>query len=119
MSYSSSLQQIVWILVAILGQGTLITAAILLMRGRGAGPWLILSGSVIGLGGSVANQLLVILAVSNFSSMVKFMAPVSALATLGWLTTCAGVLILAFQHRALVTRNQELESILRNQSEIR
>ena len=114
MSAFPSLQQFAWMLFGILGHGTLLAAAILFLRGRGAGPWMLLIGSIIGLVGGVTSNVLsfAMMVSSSPGWSVQILHAVSALASFGWLLTCAGVLVIAFQFRALVTRNQELESIL-------
>ena len=113
MSNTPSLQHLVWLMISILGHGALIAAAIVLLRGRGVAPWLILFGAIIGLVGGAGGNILSMLSTTiGFSRSFQIITAISSLGALGWLIVCAGVLILAFPHRALVTRASELESIL-------
>ena len=108
MSYS--LSYLIWPLLSLLLGGLQITAAVFLLRERGWGPWLMLIGSGIAVGGSVAFRIMVLVMTS--SNKVQVYTAVSSLTTLGSLLFGIGLLLHALQRRAQGNRIAELEAIL-------
>jgi hypothetical protein len=108
MSYS--LYTWIWPLTALLFGGLQITAATLLLRERGSGPWLMLIGGGMTLTIHVAVPL-----VSRFQNSFNSYPAIfvlTAFATLGSLLFGIGLLLHALQRRGLGNRIAELEAIL-------
>ncbi|MES2921518.1 MAG: hypothetical protein V4819_08230 [Verrucomicrobiota bacterium] len=99
----------IWPLIALLIGGLQITAAVLLLREHGSGPWLMLIGGGMTVTGHVA------IAVARFGSSFNAYPAIRALgsfATLGSLLFGIGLLLHALRRRALGNRIAELEAIL-------
>lgn len=108
-----SLASIIWPLTALLIGGLQITAAALLLRERGNGPWLMLIGgviSVLGRLGQFAIQIVGTALASDFS--YSTILSLSSFSTLGTLLFSIGLLLHALRRRALGSRIAELEAIL-------
>ena len=109
--------QILWIIVTVLGHALMIaTAALLLPRARGAAPWLMLVSAIASLLTSVGSQILYMNIDWSKSGSQQLPMLFSAASTCFWLLYLCGVLMLAFQHRSLLSRLGELETILRDLS---
>ena len=96
-------------LISLLLGGLQITAAVLLLRERGCGPWLMLIGGGISVVLPVALQILS--RVLSPNNMPIYMV-ISAFGTLGSLLFGIGLLLHALQRRALGNRIADLEAIL-------
>ena len=112
MSYS--LYSLVWPLFALLLGGLQITAAALLLRERGSGPWLMLIGGVISTIVNCALPIIVIFFNSGgpYPIVSTIMRSLSSFSTLGSLLFGIGLLLHALRRRALGNRIAELEAIL-------
>ena len=108
MSYS--LSYFIGPLISLLLGGLQITAAVLLLRERGSGPWLMLVGGMISMVGHAA--LPIVVTDLNFKGPYWTVTVLSSLGTLGSLLFGIGLLLHALQRRALGNRIAELEAIL-------
>ncbi len=116
-SYSNlNLLMIAWLLFTLLIGATQITAAILLLRERHMGPWMMLIGGIIALIGSVGNQLLWLFRLTSTGSSVAIVNATSAFSALGHLAFAIGLLLHALRRRALAIRIVQLEAILHSQN---
>ena len=104
--------QIPWLLFGLVIGGVQITAAVLLLRDRGAGPWIMLVGAVLSLLGSLSRPVVMMfihkIGISNISTPLMITGGLSGL---GGLLFTAGLLIFALQRRGLRSRIDELERI--------
>lgn len=107
MSYS--LYTFFWPLFSLLLGGLQITAAVLLLRERGSGPWLMLIGSVISTVGNVAIQIFPTLISDGPYATLRALY---SFITFGSLSFAIGLLLHTLRRRALGNRIAELEAIL-------
>lgn len=107
------LVQIAWLLFGLVIGAVQIIAAVLLLRDRGTGPWLMLAGAVISLLSSIGGRLFVMFAVRRLSApeIPVIYQIISGIGGLGTILFTAGLLIFVLQRRALRTRIDELEHI--------
>ena len=109
----TSLMMYLWPLLSLLFGALQVTAAILLLRERGMGPWMMLCGSVIGLIGSVGSSGFSILSrLYSIMEVGNIMILLSFVSAFGHLLFTIGLLLYALQRRALANRITELEAIL-------
>lgn len=110
--------QIAWLAVSLIGFAMMILTAVLLLRNtRGLTPWLMLLGAMGSLVSSASSQILSMTLVDWTKSGIEQLPMLLAAASTGfWLLYLAAVLMLAIQHRSLLSRLGELESILRDLS---
>jgi hypothetical protein len=113
-----NLLQFAWLAFALLFGGLQITASILLLRERGIGPWLMLIGAVISVGGHVASQVFVVFFLNSgrlgIGSRGQILSVISGFSALGSLLFVGGLLLFALTRRSLAQRIAELESILQS-----
>lgn len=107
---STTLHSLIWPLLALLLGGLQITAAALLLRERGSGPWLMMIGGVIGLVGHIA-ILITSRLPSSYNTLPTLLA-LSSFVSLGSLLFGIGLLLHVLRRRALGNRIAELEAIL-------
>lgn len=114
MSYSL-LTMVPWILVSIIVTALNVISAVVLLRERHLGAWLMLAGSatyLLGQFGSFVVQIAFMtgnrLAVGNMQFMMAF----PAVSALGSLLFAVGVLLHALHQRAKANRITELEAII-------
>jgi hypothetical protein len=101
------------IVFLVLCSATQATAAIILLRNRGVGQWIILGGSVITLAGLFAFLLLpVYLRSSRYAAAHEIYYIPWAMIALGLMLSCVGLLLYAFDRRREIDRVAELEAIL-------
>lgn len=98
-----------WLLISILLAGLQITAAVLLLRERGAGPWLMLCGGVISVLGPSVSAIGSLMGGQSSEPMV---ITTSSLRIFGSLLFGIGLLLHALHRRAQGNRIAELEAIL-------
>lgn len=110
--------QFVWIIATLLSGGLQVTAAVLLLRHRGAGPILMLGGAGLGMLTSIASQITVFIGNARglwgegeTVSLHQIITLLGLVSTICWLIFSAGLLIFALQRRALRNRIDELERI--------
>jgi uncharacterized PurR-regulated membrane protein YhhQ (DUF165 family) len=125
MDYASPAVQLLGTLTSILVHLILIVTAVLFLRERATGAWLMLAGAATALIGFTIPQL-VYVAIS-FLGADRVSAPVESLmyysvwtwlSTAGALLFAVGVLLVALRRRGLSNRIEELETLLdaRNRS---
>lgn len=108
--------QIAWLLFTLIVAAANITSACLLLKDRGAGPVLMLTGSVITLIGAGLVHVwtfLQSLGVVGFS--IRILEMLSPLGALGWLLFAIGLLLFALRRRSQTARIAELEAIVEAQ----
>lgn len=108
MSYS--LYSYIWPLISLLLGGLQITSAVILLRERGYGPWLMLVGSGITVVANVAVRIMML--VMSSSNKFQTFTAVSSFSILGSLLFGIGLLLHALQRRGQGNRIAELEAIL-------
>jgi hypothetical protein len=119
-SMNFSLLSFVWLAFGLLVGALHILAAVLLLRDRGPGPWMMLAGGVISLCGSVASQAYNIFRIGSWYPSgdpelhMRVISALSGFSALGSLLFCVGLVLFALNRRALARRVEELESILRS-----
>lgn len=124
MSAASSILPLVWLVFSLVLGGGQVLAAIMLLKERHAGPWLMLGGALITLLGHGGTQCLVFLAnlrgwfgSSRFGiEFPTLITAISSLGAFGSLLFTVGLLLFAFHRRGLAARIAELEQVTRTPS---
>lgn len=113
---SSSLLSIVpWFLAALLICGLHIASAVILLRERHAGPWLMLAGSAISLVGQAGVMVLQLFPLRRNGGIdFQRIQAASAFSALGALMFAIGLLLVALHLRGRANRVAELEMILQS-----
>lgn len=115
MSVTSDLMQYVWLFLALIVAVLQITAAVILLKDRHMGAWLILTGAVtLFLPVLGSNILMFVLNKGNVSlDLISAMArSIGTLSFLGSLLIALGLLLHALRQRAKANRIAELEMII-------
>lgn len=89
-----------------------ITSAVILLRDRHVGPWLMLAGSGIALVGQVASTLCQIFLIRPGNFKIEWFTAIGAFSALGTLLFAIGLLLHALHQRGKANRIAELEAIL-------
>jgi hypothetical protein len=110
-SFAPNITQFAWLFFTLLLSAAQIVAAVLLLRDRGAGPLMMLIGSVMSLIGGCASHLVWIVLHRPFETLRVVGSVASGIGGLGSLLFVAGLLIFALQRRALQARIAELERV--------
>ena len=113
MSYSI-LTFLPWLLISLVLAALHITSAVILLRERHSGPWLMLAGSATALLGQIASMVVAIVLMRTHSGSPPFacITAASSLAYLGALVFAIGLLLHALRQRGKANRTAELEAIL-------
>lgn len=105
--------QIAWMLASMLVISVQIIAAVLLLREKHIGPWLMLAGAVVSLMGALAHPFIAFF--SSLAGRIDLMSTYMALAGLGYfgaLLFGIGLLLHALNQKGRADRIAELEAIL-------
>lgn len=112
---TSSLAFVPWILMSVLIIGLNIASAVLLLKEKHAGTWLMLVGGIVSLLGVLGNfavQLMMFFRSGDIELAVRWLTPMGALSGLGSLLFAIGLLLHALRERGKASRIAELEAIL-------
>lgn len=115
----SSLVFVPWLLLSLVIIGLNITSAVLLLREKHAGTWLMLAGGGVSLLGTLVHFVVQMMMVLQPQRMmvelaIKWLTPAGALASLGSLVFAIGLLMHALRERGKASRIAELEAILQS-----
>ena len=100
------------ILLVLLIGGLNVTSAVILLRERHPGPWMMLAGSAIALVGQTSTLVMQFLLTRHSDFDFKWRLAGTAFGTLGALTFAIGLLLHALHLRGKANRITELEAIL-------
>ena len=117
MSYSL-LTFLPWLLISFVLAALHITSAVILLRERHSGPWLMLAGSATALLGQIASMVVQAFLMQSRSGPppVAWLSATSSLSSLGSLLFAIGLLLHALRQRGKANRIAELEAILNSRS---
>lgn len=117
MDYASPLSQLMELLTAVFISALSITASVLFLRERSAGPWLMLIGSIIFAVCLLPKAIYVSIsffgvATNEMLEGLMYFTIWNWLATSGSMVFCIGLLLTALRRRGLSKRIAELEMLL-------
>jgi len=116
MSYSI-LSMIPWFLITFVAVGLHITSAVILLKERHAGPWLMLSGCAMVLLGQIGSMLVQAFLMRGGNFNYAWIAATSAFSALGSLLFAIGLLLFLYRWRA--KRAKRPAGVLTPRSELR
>jgi hypothetical protein len=114
MSYSV-LTLVPWLMTLVIAALHL-TSAVILLRERHLGPWLMLTGSAIALVGKVGSMLIPVSLLRRGLIKNEWMLAIAAFSSLGALLFAIGLLLHALRQRGKANRIAELEAILNSRN---
>ena len=101
-----------WLLISLAIAALHITSAIILLKERHLGPWLMLTGSAITLVGQVGSMMIPLSLLRRGVFKSEWTYAISAFTSLGAFLFAIGLLLHALRQRGKANRIAELEAIL-------